>query len=108
MKYIVSFMLCLLLVSAAYADGQGELKLTGTVRRAMAAGGETPVWALILDFETAADGRIFKEIELAPGDTNMDQYKDRHVEITGTLSKKTVAGRGQYTVLTVKSIKKTE
>ncbi len=108
MKYIVSLMLCLLVVSAAYADGRGELRLTGAVRRAMASGGEKRVWALVLDFETALDGKIFKVIELDPGNKDINKYKDRHVEITGTLTRKTVAGRGGYTVLTVKSIRKAE
>ncbi len=106
MKYIVSFIICLLIVSAASADG-GELKLSGTVRR-VTIGGETPGWALVLDFDTALDGMIFREIELDPGDTAINQYKDRHVEITGTLSDRTSVERGKYTVLLVKSISKTE
>ena len=106
MKYIVSFIICLLIVSAASADG-GELKLSGTVRR-VTIGGETPGWALVLDFDTALDGMIFREIELDPGDTAIDQYKDQHVEITGTLSGRTTVEHGQYTVLLVKSIRKTE
>ncbi|MHB8174226.1 MAG: hypothetical protein ACYDFU_07180 [Nitrospirota bacterium] len=106
MKYLIPFMLFVFLASVAFADSQqGELKLTGTVRRVMAIGGETTGWALVLDFETAADGMVFREIELDPGDTKMEQYKNQHVEVTGTLFDKTGVERGKYTVFQIRSIK---
>lgn len=109
MKYLIAFMCVTLFATAAFADSKPEeLQLSGTVRRVMAIGGETTGWALVLDFETAVGGRIFKEIELDPGDTNMKQYKDQQVLVTGPLKEKTGIERGKYMVLQVKSIKKAE
>ena len=77
MKYLIAFM-CIALFADCRFRGQAppeELQLSGTVRQVMAIGGETTGWALVLDFETAVGGRIFKQIELDPGDTDMKQYK---------------------------------
>ena len=109
MKYLITFMCIALFATAAFADRQPEeLQLSGQVRQVMAIGGETTGWALVLDFETAVGGKIFKEIELDPGDTNMRQYKGQRAIVTGTLKEKTGVERGKYTVLQVKSIKKVE
>ncbi|MGC2423640.1 MAG: hypothetical protein WA666_04725 [Nitrospirota bacterium] len=109
MKYLITFMCIALFASVAFADGTPEeLQLSGTVRQVMAIGGETTGWALVLDFETAVGGRIFKQIELDPGDTNMQQYKGERAVVTGTLKDKTGVERGKYTVLQIKSIKKIE
>jgi hypothetical protein len=109
MKYLIAFMCIALFATAASADKQPEeLQLSGTVRQVMAIGGETTGWALVLDFETAVGGKIFKEIELDPGDTNMQKYKGERAVVTGTLKEKTGVERGKYTVLQVKSIKKAE
>ena len=109
MKYLITFMCIALFATAASADkAPEELQLTGTVRQVMAIGGETTGWALALDFETAVGGRIFKQIELDPGDTNMRQYKGQRAVVTGTLKEKTGVERGKYTVLQVKTIKKVE
>jgi hypothetical protein len=109
MKYLITFMCIALFATAAFADSQPEvLQLSGTVRQVMAIGGETTGWALVLDFETAVGGKIFKEIELDPGNTDMRQYKNKRAVVTGTLKEKTGVERGKYTVLQVKSIKKAE
>jgi hypothetical protein len=109
MKYLITFMCVAIFAAAAFADGVPEtLQLTGKVRQVMAIGGETTGWALVLDFETAVGGRIFKEIELDPGDTNMQKYKNERAVVSGTLKEKTGVERGKYTVLQVKSIKKAE
>lgn len=109
MKYLITFMCVALFATAAFADSKPqELQLSGKVRQVMAIGGETTGWALVLDFETAVGGKIFKEIELDPGDTNIQQYKGERAVVTGTLKEKTGIERGKYTVLQVKSIKKPE
>jgi hypothetical protein len=105
MKYILPALLIFMLAAAAYAGGPQEVKFSGTVKKIYAIGGETPGWALALDFETAVAGKVFKQIEMDPGETNMEQYKGQSVEVTGTLKEKTGVERGKYTVLQVKTIK---
>jgi hypothetical protein len=109
MKYLITFMCVAIFAAAAFADSVPEtLQLSGTVRQVMAVGGETTGWALVLDFETAVGGKIFKEIELDPGSANMQPYKGERAVVTGTLKEKTGVERGKYMVLLVKSIKKAE
>jgi hypothetical protein len=81
-----------------------QLTIAGKLTRVAAIGGETTGWAVVLDTPRQIGDKILKRLELDPAGRKLDKFENKHLEITGTLQRRTGIERGRYKVLVVKNI----
>jgi heat shock protein HslJ len=88
------------------AAPQGQSKIvTGKLIRAVAIGGESTGWAIQLDSEVNIEGKQLTLIEVESRDVKtLVKLENKHVEATGTVSRRRGIERGDRFILSVSSI----
>jgi hypothetical protein len=93
--------------SQVLAGKQGNSKfvtVTGNLEQALAIGGETTGWVLVLEAPLVVDSQSLKRIEVEAGGSQMARFLDRRVKIQGLLQKCSGVERGWYWVLVITEI----
>lgn len=77
-------------------------KIIGTIEKIVVVGGETTGWAIELD--SLIEGIKLRHIEVDPNDKNIEQFKNKKVQLTGTLEWRQGIGRGAHPVIVIETI----
>lgn len=107
MRFWTIGMICLLMVSYGYSqgeDGQGLITVTGKLVKIVAIGGETTGWAVDLDSPLEVDGKKLNRIEIDPNGKKIGGFNNKRVEVLGTLLKRSGIERKEYWVVMVNKI----
>jgi hypothetical protein len=106
-KLIVAGMLFLIFCLSAQAQTPPKkITVTGKLTRVMAIGGESTGWAVQFDAPTAVGDKPASSIEVSFSDPKQaEQYLDKRVKVTGTITHRHGVETGDAVILEVISIK---
>ena len=108
MRLWIMGIFCVLMVTSVWAEPKEEPKtviVTGKLVKIVAIGGETTGWAVDLDSPIEVNGEKLNRIEIDPKEKKIDGFKDKRVEVTGTLEKRYGIERGEYWVIVFQKIR---
>jgi hypothetical protein len=107
MRILWIAVVCLAMGTLAFGQEKEKPKtisVTGKLVNIVAIGGETQGWAVDLNSPLDVGGQKLNRIEIDPKGVKIQSFRDKPVEVTGTLEKLSGVTRKEYWVIVAQKV----